>query len=354
MALYFDVTKTASARQLSGLTRVSRKLMHALGSLLGTELIPVVWVARRRYFRCESHNRVLTLTERDVFLTPEVFSSDDRPGYFKSLEDSGVFSAAVFHDAIPIHYPEITWPKSVARHPQYLQNLSRFDHVFSVSLASQQDLLAQWGRMGVEARPSLSTINLGADFFERSEVEWTHEPQLKPLLLNVGIIEPRKNQKGLLEQAIRCWDDGLAFELHFVGRINPHFGKPIEKRIRQAKKTGYPVFLHSKQSDTRLLDLYSKARFTLFNSIAEGFGLPVVESLWLGVPCISRALPSLTHLGEASGCRFFESDDEINPLIRDWLANEDSYTEAVLAARASGMGTWDVTAETLWRTLEKR
>lgn len=347
MSLFFDVTKSNSARQLSGLTRVSEKLRLALTKKLGEALVPVVWHSRKRCFVKTTDRGILNFAATDSFLTPEVFSSDERPGFYEYLADSRVRLAAIFHDAIPLQYPDIIWPHSVARHSLYMRDLVRFQHVFSVSAASQTDLVNHWKELKFPSQPSVSTIYLGADFFDRSSKSWTHRPQEIPLILNIGILEPRKNQSQLLDLARSLWDEGFVFELHFVGRINPHFGKPIEKKIKQAKKAGCPVYLHSKQSDDALLNLYSKARFTVFNSFAEGFGLPVVESLWLGVPCISTNLPSLKDMDFGAACIRVDSGSELKQSIATWLTDATKLTDANNACGSLNLPTWSDAGVTL-------
>jgi len=345
MALFYDVTKSAGSKQLSGLVRVSEKLGQALSDRLGGELVPVVWHQRRRTFHELDSRTSVDMSPAHHFLTPEVFSSENRPGFYEALSQSGVISAAVFHDAIPYLFPEITWPKSVARHPLYMRNIAGLDCVFSVSGSSQGDLEAFWSEIGVTNRPNLSTITLGANFFDRADSGWTHAPGTMPSIVNVGIIEPRKNQLELLEIACRLWDAGNRFELHFVGRINPHFGKPIAKAIRRAKKAGYAVYLHSKQSDAMLLELYSKAHFTVFNSITEGFGLPVVESLWLGIPCVMRKLPSLDSFVDEISLVSVDSEETLSAKMSEWLSHSNRLARAAEVAVSRSMPTWDRTVD---------
>lgn len=347
MVLYFDVTKSAAARQLSGLIRVSEKLRHALSSKLGKSFVPVIWNNKRRNFSAINSKSPVEMSSSDRFVTPEIFSSDDRPGYFEYLMTAGVRNAAIFHDAIPLKHPDIVWPKSVARHPQYMKDLVNFSDVFCVSEASQKDLQNYWKWLDYDDQPSVKTLRLGADFFDRSEKAWTHLPLSPPLLLNVGIIEPRKSQSQVLDVACQLWDAGMQFELHFVGRVNPHFGRPIEKRIRKKRKDGYPVRLHSKQNDDLLLDLYSKAKFTIFNSIAEGFGLPVVESLWLGIPCISNDLPSLTPILSGPSCQFIVDAQGLKDAMQVWLEDINQLKQATQHARGLKLPLWADTAQTL-------
>ena len=344
MSLYFDVTKTVSAKQLSGLVRVSEKLRQSLKDQLGDGLVPVVWNSRKRQF-LDLNKRQVECQKGDSFLSPEVFSSDERPGYYGYLRTSPAKTAAIFHDAIPLNYPEITWKQSVARHPQYMEDLAGMDHVFSVSQASLNELHSFWKDRSLNDLPSSSVITLGADFVESSTVNRERSVDAAPLVLNVGIVEPRKNQSQLLSVVKRLWDAGLEFEMHFVGRVNPQFGKPIAKDIKRAGREGYPVFLHRKQSDGLVTDLYSKAAFTVFNSMVEGFGLPVVESLWLGVPCISKRLPSLESLNLHEGCLFVDTEEQLERAIAEWLQSPEALRRAADAANELSLPLWKNTAE---------
>src|ERR1019366_7898 len=86
----------------------------------------------------------------DWFLTGELFSEEERPGFTEFLAVHPCRLAAIFHDAIPLRHPHITWPQSVARHPGYMKSLARFDRVWAVSEASRAELLGFWRWQGVE------------------------------------------------------------------------------------------------------------------------------------------------------------------------------------------------------------
>ncbi len=98
-------------------------------------------------------------------LTPELFSEAERPGlHGHSLIGAPCRLAALYHDAIPIKHPAITWPKSVARHPSYMKMLSRFDRVWAVSAASREELLGFWKWQGVSSPPPVEVLPMGADW----------------------------------------------------------------------------------------------------------------------------------------------------------------------------------------------
>lgn len=347
MVFYFDITKAAGARHFSGLTRVSERLRHAIEKRWTGKFSPVIWNKKKLFFSQPGSRDPVHISSEDCFLTPEVFSSVERPGFYEGLKESRARCAAIFHDSIPLKHPDIIWPKSVERHPQYMEDLLEFNNVFSVSAASKEDLGNYWASLGKKETPPLRVLQLGADFFDHSNVKWRHRPVSPPLILCIGILEPRKNQQEVLKVACGLWEAGLQFELHFVGRVNPHFGKPIEKEIKAIRRKGYPIHLHSKQNDELLLDLYSKTRFTVFNSYAEGFGLPVIESLWLGIPCLCNDLPSLRGFLPQPACQIVSNENELTRALKSWLENPDLIDHATLCARKLTLPQWSDAAETL-------
>ena len=116
--IYFDVTKAGTAGHRSGLMRVSARLADGLG----TAATEVRWPAWKRAVKPD-----------DWFFTGELFSEEERPGFSDFLAARPCRLAAIFHDAIPLKHPHITWPQSVARHPGYMKLLARFDRVWAVS-----------------------------------------------------------------------------------------------------------------------------------------------------------------------------------------------------------------------------
>jgi glycosyltransferase involved in cell wall biosynthesis len=132
-----------------------------------------------------------------------------------------------------------------------------------------------------------------------------------PLLLCVGIVEPRKNQALLLDVCEALWGEGRSFELHFAGRVNPHFGRPIAQRMRRLGRRRPGLHFHAAASDGELSGLYAGARASLFPTLAEGCGLPLLESLWMGVPCVCSDLPVLRENAGGGGCLCVPPDDPV-------------------------------------------
>lgn len=303
--IYFDVTKTVKSRHRSGLNRVSERLQEELGG----EIERIVWT-KAGWSVLKGKGRV-ALGREDWIITPELFSEAERPGFWHFIETRECRLAAIFHDAIPLKFPQWTWPQSVARHPEYLKMLASFDLVFAVSKTSAEELKAFWAWQGALVHALVSPILLGADMekMARAQSDASRKRTGSPMLLCLGILEPRKNQTLILDVAETLIRERIDFRLEVVGRVNPHFGREIEKRLNALAKQ-YPQIRYRKAaSDKDLIELWRVARATVFPTIAEGCGLPLLESLWMGVPCVSSDLPVLRENGAAGGCEFVPVGD---------------------------------------------
>lgn len=344
--IYFDVTKTGSAGHLSGLTRVSSRLAEELGGAA----VAVVWDGG---IRPAQGGGKLELTPADWWLTSELFSEEERPGIGAFIAAHPCRLAAIFHDNIPLRLPHVTWPQSVARHPGYVKLLGGFDRIWAVSDASRADLIGFWQWQGLAKAPPVEVLALGSDFNRQPRETRVGAVMEQPGLVCVGILEPRKNQIFLLETCAGLWDEGMDFALHLVGRVNPHFGKQTVKRIVAMQKLYPALQFHEAADDELLRRIYTQVRASVFPTIAEGCGLPLLESLWLGVPCVCSNLPVLRENASGGGCLMAAPDDRAawRAALRSVLTDDALHARLVQEALARPLPTWAQAAETIRRGL---
>jgi glycosyltransferase involved in cell wall biosynthesis len=337
--IFFDVTKTGRPGHRSGLNRVSERLRDELGEVVR----PVTW---NKWDRS-------AVRPGDWFLTTELFGVEERPGWKEFLHEKPCRLAAIFHDAIPLRHPQITWPQSVARHPGYMKNLARFDRIWAVSAASREDLLGYWRWLGVAVPPPIDVLPLGADFGGAPRASGARSAAAsgsrRPSLLCVGIVEPRKNQGFLLDVCAELWREGLAFELHLVGRVNPHFGAPLVAKTKRLRHEFSGLHYHAAAGDAAVAALYANSLATVFPTIAEGCGLPLLESLWMGVPCVCSDLPVLRENAASGGCMAVPVNDLAawQDALRRMLTDDALPTRLVREAIARPLPTWAGAAQTL-------
>lgn len=117
-------------------------------------------------------------------------------------------------------------------------------------------------------------------------------------VLCVGTLEARKNHSFLLD----IWDrlhaeyGQAAPRLVFAGKIGWKVA-PLVSRM-QNLEWGETHFLHiDSASDGDLTWLYSHCLFSVYLSLAEGWGLPISESLAHGTPCLAADTASLPEAG---------------------------------------------------------
>jgi glycosyltransferase involved in cell wall biosynthesis len=105
--------------------------------------------------------------------------------------------------------------------------------------------------------------------------------------------------------------------------------------------------------DAELAELVGSARATAFASIAEGCGLPLLESLWMGVPCVCSGIAPLLENAAGGGCLVVPGNDLAGwtQALRSVLS--DDALRARLAAEASGraLPTWADSARVLREAL---
>src|SRR4051794_4761952 len=106
--IHFEVGKSQQSRHRSGLTRVSRRMTEEFGN----GVTATTFFKAGKTFRAD----VSAFAPRptDWWLTAELFSEADYPGFWDFVRTPRCRLAAIFHDAIPLKHPHITWPQSVA------------------------------------------------------------------------------------------------------------------------------------------------------------------------------------------------------------------------------------------------
>jgi len=219
--------------------------------------------------------------------------------------------AIMLHDVIPLKYPELVNPGSVAHHARMVRTAAhRADCMIYTSGYACDGVSAALAGLGRERLPSLvRSLPLPAAFADASgslpELAGAH------YFVAIATIEPRKN----IELLMRVWQGLLARK----GEAKPHliivgshgYGAG---RILAALNSD-PVLrtrIHqvSGLSSPALAALVLGAAGMLCPSHSEGFGLPVLEGNAMGLPTIASDIPAHRELADAS-TTLLPADDEL-------------------------------------------
>ena len=227
-------------------------------------------------------NRVwASSTPSTGLIVPEIFSpavASSLPSLFGRIRGPRV---ALFYDAIPLTYPELTPAATVARFPAYLCELTAFDGVAAISAESRDALVGYWQWVGARNTPPVVAIPLGLSDFPppSAALQQAARRTSVPVVLSVGTIEGRKNHLALLEACERLWARGTSFELRLIGMAQAQTGRAALSRIAELQRAGRPLRYDGPVGESELERAYHECLFTVYPSLAEGFGLPVIESV---------------------------------------------------------------------------
>jgi glycosyltransferase involved in cell wall biosynthesis len=144
------------------------------------------------------------------------------------------------------------------------------------------------------------------------------------ILLNAGVISPRKRQLELLDVAEALHRQGLKFEFHFVGYVNPGdaYVTAFQKRIQPMEEAGYARFWGT-PADSELLHYYDSAAAMVHFPTEESFGMVVLEGLGRELKFFGARLGGIVDIAkDMPGAELFAPDDwpGLTAAIAHWIA----------------------------------
>ncbi|HZP60234.1 MAG TPA: glycosyltransferase [Opitutaceae bacterium] len=305
------------------------------------------WPARLRgILRRRAARSPAPLAGAEGLIVPEVFSpaaAAALPALFALVRGPRV---ALFHDAIALQLPELSPAKTVARFPAYLQELSTFDGIAAISEDSRRSLLDYWRWLGLPQPPPVAAIPLGLDQPGPPATPPSTAATCPPTILCVGSIEGRKNHLALLDACEQLWTRGTRFNLHLLGLARPQTAATALARITALQRSGRPLRYDGAVGDAAVEAAYGACTFTVYPSLREGFGLPVLESLAHGKPCICSASGALGEAARDGGCLALPAVDaaSLAAAIAELLQNPVHLSTLAAQARARTVRSWDAYA----------
>lgn len=113
----------------------------------------------------------------------------------------------------------------------------------------------------------------------------------KEFILNVGTIEERKNLLNIVKSI-----NNTEIPLVVVGKKKEKYFKKVERFIIKNKLQNQVFFLENVSME-ELAAIYKLAKIFVYPSVFEGFGIPVIESLFSGTAVITSNSSSLPEAG---------------------------------------------------------
>jgi glycosyltransferase involved in cell wall biosynthesis len=171
-------------------------------------------------------------------------------------------------------------------------------------------------------------------------------PSAEPFFLFLGVIQPKKNVRVLLPLLHAFPDRHLV-----LAGPNNH---PYARQLRaEAERLGVSarLWMPGAVDEPTKAWLYAHCDAFLFPSLAEGFGLPVVEAMQWGKPVFVANATSLPEIGGPDAFFFTALEpDAMAQTIRDGLQHmaQDPLWADRLVRRAAGF-SWERAAAAYWQ-----
>ena len=203
-------------------------------------------------------------------------------------------TAMIGYDALPMTEPANYRfkPGSSAWVSEYFRMLAVADAVACISEYSR-DVIHQRLR-----RPQSALTTIAHPGGDHIVIRPGHPPQ-RTRFCRVGTMEERKRPVKILDGFIAAIERGLDAELVFVGRRSAS-KDAINKHIDTAIQEGYPVTWIQDASDVQVNETINHSSVFVSFGI-EGYGIPVLEAIRLGIPVIFDGIQPAAELMHGRG-----------------------------------------------------
>ncbi len=268
-----DRPTPASVADLEGATIVDRRI----------PVRPLTWAWNRAGWP-----NVETLTSRsfDIVHSTSPLLLPSRSG----------LRVCTIYDLDFLAHPERTWAEMRRDYPRLARaHAARADGIVTISDHSRRQVLrmleVEPARV-VVCRPGVPSWAAAAAPSQRTGPDG--------YILFVGTLEPRKNIGGLLAAYRHLVDrDPATPRLVLAGRVTPAAGAWVAQA--QAPPLAGRVDVLGYVADERRSALYHGARVLVLPSFEEGFGLPALEAMALGVPVVASTSGALPEVVGSAG-----------------------------------------------------
>ena len=275
------------------------------------------------------------------------------PGYLTSLCWRGP-SVVFVHDTIALSHPHLCKFSNAFNYRLLLPPSARHATLVATpSHASARDVAdfcrVPAGRMRVAPlgvrMPSLPTEEDCRDALACRQLA-------APYLLAVSTIEPKKNFDSLIRWFTAWKKQGIPHHLVIIGK--PGWGmEPVQEALA-ASPYRECIHLLGYVPQEELPPLMAAADLLLMPSRYEGFGLPVLEAMALGVPVVASDQGALPETVNGAGLILPLRDDRWQAEIPALLGQPEQLAAMRRAGLAwAGAHTWQRTAERLLEVFEE-
>jgi len=153
-----------------------------------------------------------------------------------------------------------------------------------------------------------------------------------PYFLCVGRLDRRKNvERVIVAYRKLVAERGLVGQLVIAGPADSGSGG-IQSRLARNAVPGEDIVLTGYVGEDTLLQLYRSATALIYPSLAEGFGLPILEALACGTPTITSTVSCMPEVAADAALLIDPTDTEAIAAAMQRVANDEVLRERLRLA----------------------
>ena len=242
------------------------------------------------------------------------------------IRKSGIKSVVTIHDLIFLRHPEYYhWIDTKIYAWKFRQTIREADHIIAISECTKRDIM-EYGHID-ESRISVIYQSYAPRF--NNSLTSNLSPLTSRYILSIGSIEERKNILLAIKALPYLPED---INLVIVGR-HTKYTDQVTDYIKTHNLSHRVQILHG-VTDEELPALYAGAEAFVYPSRYEGFGIPIIEAISMGLPVVACTGSCLEEAGGPDSL-YVDPDDEqaIAQAIRQSLKGAEGRDQRIARCR---------------------
>lgn len=270
------------------------------------------------------------------------------------IRSGGAKSVVTMHDLIFLRYPNLYGKIDRMLYEfKYKQSCNNADMIIAISNQTKNDLIDFWNI----PQERIEVIYQGCNplYYQKASDETKERVKERynlpsEYILSVGTIEERKN---LMLTLHAIGEGNIDMPLVACGRWTPYVDK-LKEYVTQKGLENRVHFIHDCSLE-ELPAIYQMATVSVYVSLFEGFGIPILESMNCGTPVITSRGGVFTETGGDAALYVGQYDlEDMIELLKKVISNKEWREELIKNGyKHASQFTDDKIADNLMRLYEK-
>lgn len=231
--------------------------------------------------KCDLFNKIKQKPQNILFV-PELFYTHQYDLFDKVIKKSKTYkyiSAHIYHDDTIYNNIEMEKTERIKIFDTYMNLINKIDIIIPNSEYSKSTYLYHKYRLNLNSDQKVEAVLLSGEalYFKRL----TNKVSDNYIFANISVSR-RKNAKTLIRAFHMLRNNYPELKLIICGVVysETEYYKEFKNYLNEN------VIFSGNKSDVEILELYKNCLFSVYPSLEEGFGLPILESLWCNTPVI--------------------------------------------------------------------